>query len=141
MKKLICMCATLIFMIFGGINIKVAAESPDPLPTIPLTSSNSGTINFQVDDLSIYSQSKLVYLKNLSVSEVEPYIRSRLSKFGKVQINDQENLLIVSDREPKLSDIVKLIEELDKAGKKGFLRLETEIIPVSGTLFSEFINY
>ena len=56
--------------------------------------------------MSIYAKTEIVSLKNLTASEIEPFIKSRLSKFGAVQINDAANLLIITEREPKLKDLV-----------------------------------
>ncbi|MEW6686158.1 MAG: hypothetical protein AB1393_08135 [Candidatus Edwardsbacteria bacterium] len=105
-------------------------EPPQPIPTIPLSPKAEGTIDFRVDDMSIFSQTKVLFLKNLLASEIEPFIKTRLSKFGSVQTNDAENLLIITEREPKLSDLERLVKKLDEIGKKGFLRLETEIVPL-----------
>lgn len=100
------------------------------MPVIPLTPGTQGTINFQVDDPSIYSKTKIIKLQNIKASEIEPFIRKRLSKFGSVQINDENNSLIVTDREPKLADIENLILELDKEGKNDFVQFETWVIPL-----------
>ncbi|OYD17632.1 hypothetical protein CH333_00090 [candidate division WOR-3 bacterium JGI_Cruoil_03_44_89] len=80
------------------------------------------------DDRGIYAQTKMVTLKNLTASEIEPFVRARLSIYGTVQVNDALNMLIITDMEPKLTDLVKLVRELDKMGAKEFLRLETEAI-------------
>lgn len=48
-----------------------------------------------------------------------------------MQINDEENMLIITEREPKLSDLEKLVSKLDEIGKREFLRLETEVIPLN----------
>ncbi len=80
------------------------------------------------DDRGIYAQTKMVTLKNLTASEIEPFVRARLSIYGTVQVNDALNMLIITDMEPKLTDLVKLVKELDKMGVKEFLRLETEAI-------------
>lgn len=99
-----------------------------PTPTIPVVPSLKDTINFQVDDPAIYSTTKIIQLRNIAASEIEPFINRRLSKFGAVQVNDRENLLIITDREPKVSDLEKLAQRLDVMGKKGFLQLETEVV-------------
>jgi len=131
---------TILTAILIFISIIISAQQ-QPIPTIPLTTPKSqGTIDFRMDDMSIFAQTKIVQLENLSASEIEPFLRPRLSQFGSVQINDSENLVIITDREPKLTDLVELVKKLDKIGKKGFLRLETAIIPVQFMKASKVIG-
>lgn len=109
-----------------------------PVPVIPLTPGTQGNISFQVDDPAIYSKTKIIKLQNIKASEIEPFIRKRLSKFGSVQISDENNALIVTDREPKLSDIENLILKLDKEGKNDFVQFETQVIPLKYVKASTF---
>ncbi len=80
------------------------------------------------EDRTIYAKTRIVPLKNLRASEIEPFIRSRLSSYGAVQVNDAANTLIITDMEPKLSDLVKLVKGLDAKGIKEFVRLETRTL-------------
>jgi type II secretory pathway component GspD/PulD (secretin) len=94
-----------------------------------------------VDDPAIYAQTKVVQLSKVAASEIEPFVRSRLSRFGSVQINDALNLLIITDREPKLSDLERLVKRLDEMGRDNFLRLETEVIPLKFAKPSALVGY
>ncbi|MCK4353351.1 hypothetical protein KAW65_08105 [candidate division WOR-3 bacterium] len=90
-----------------------------------------GKIKLEIEafeDRTIYAKTRIIPLKTVRASEIEPFIRTRLSMYGAVQINDALNTMIITDMEPKLSDLVKLVKELDAKGIKGFVRLETEII-------------
>jgi type II secretory pathway component GspD/PulD (secretin) len=85
------------------------------------------------EDRTIYAKTKIVPLENVDASEIEPFISTRLSMYGKVQVNDVANTLIITDMEPKLSDLVRLVKKLDSKGMKEFVRLETQ------TLFPKFV--
>jgi len=56
-----------------------------------------------------------------------------LSRYGAVQVNDALNMIIVTDKEPKVNDLSELVRKLDVSGLKEFLRLETETIPLKHT--------
>lgn len=62
---------------------------------------------------------------------MELFIRNRLTRYGTVQVNDALNALIITELEPKLSDLIRFIKELDKKGVREFLRLETETISLN----------
>ena len=85
------------------------------LSLILAPTSNMGQMKMNLEvkgeDYSIYAKTKIVELKNLRASEIEPFIRARLSQYGAVQINDALNMLIITDREPKLTDVATKIEE------------------------------
>ena len=49
------------------------------------------------EDRTIYAKTNIVSLKNIQASEVEPFIRSRLSMYGAVQVNDADNKIIITD--------------------------------------------
>lgn len=123
-----------------GTDTPSSSQTITPVPVIPLTPGTQGNINFQVDDPAIYSKTKIIKLQNIKASEIEPFIRKRLSKFGSVQISDENNSLIVTDREPKLSDIENLIMELDKEGKNDFVQFETLVIPLKYVKASVFTS-
>ncbi len=97
-----------------------------------LYGQEKGKVKFQIqgviEDLSIYAKTKIVKLKNLRASEVEPFIRTRLSSYGAVQVNDITNEIIITDREPKLTDLVNLVKKLDEGGIKKFVHLETDVL-------------
>lgn len=80
------------------------------------------------EDRTIYAKTRVVALKNVRASEVEPFIKSRLSMYGAVQVNDADNKIIITDMEPKLSDLVRLVKQLDNKGAKDFVRLETQTL-------------
>ncbi len=93
--------------------------------------SKLGKVKIEIEafeDRTIYAKTRIVPLKNLRASEIEPFIRSRLSSYGAVQVNDAANTLIITDMEPKLSDLVKLVKGLDAKGIKEFVRLETQTL-------------
>ena len=102
------------------------------ISALPLHGEEKSKVKFQVEgvleDLSIYAKTKIIKLKNLRASEVEPFIRTRLSSYGAVQVNDITNEIIITDREPKLTDLVNLVKRLDEGGIKKFVHLETDVL-------------
>jgi len=114
------------------------------LSLILAPASNMGQMKMNLEvkgeDYSIYAKTKIVELKNLRASEIEPFVRARLSQYGAVQINDALNMLIITDREPKLTDLVNLVKELDKKKIKNFLRLETAVLPLKNVLPSSVVD-
>jgi len=89
-------------------------------------------MNLQVTgDYGANTKTVLLKLQNVKASEIEPFVRSRLTKFGSVQVNDPMNMLIITDYQPKLSDLVNFVKQIDEMGTKGFLRLKTETIPLN----------
>ena len=98
--------------------------------------TSKGRIKFDVDvwdDAGIDTVSKIVSLKNIKASEIEPFIRKRLSRYGTVQVNDALNMIILTDKQPKVDDLSKLVQKLDVEGLKDFLRLDTESISLKYT--------
>lgn len=86
-------------------------------------------LDLQVDqDSSIYTKTVMVKLQNLNASEVEPFVQKSLSSYGAVSTNSQANLLVITDREPKLTDLVEFVKKMDALGIENFVRLETEVI-------------
>jgi len=79
-------------------------------------------------------------LVNIKASEIEPFIRARLSRYGAVQVNDAMNMLLITDMPRKVADLVKTAKKLDSPDMKDFLRLETAIIPVKNTQAIKLVN-
>lgn len=105
--------------------------------------SSKGRIQLNVDvadDAGIDTISELITLEHIKASEIEPFIKTRLSRYGTVQTNDALNMLIITDKELKVRDLTKLIKGLDVTGVKDFLRLETEVIPLKYALASSLIQ-
>jgi type II secretory pathway component GspD/PulD (secretin) len=115
-----------------------AVQSQDNLESNS-PSSSKGRIQLNVDvadDAGIDTISELLTLEHIKASEIEPFIKARLSRYGTVQVNDALNMLIITDKELKVRDLTKLVKGLDVAGLKDFLRLETEVIPLKYALAS-----
>ncbi|MBI5574627.1 MAG: hypothetical protein HY919_08810 [Elusimicrobia bacterium] len=74
--------------------------------------TSQGRIKFDVDildDAGIDTVSKIVTLKNIKASEIEMFIKGRLSRYGTVQVNDALNMIIITDKQPKVNDLSKLV--------------------------------
>jgi type II secretory pathway component GspD/PulD (secretin) len=98
-----------------------------------LSPGSKGTLKLDVevqDELGIDTVSQVVELRHIRASEIQPFIQARLSRWGAVQVNDALNMVIITDKKPKLVDLVDLVHKLDSPGLKDFLRLETVSIPL-----------
>ncbi|MDI6734893.1 MAG: secretin N-terminal domain-containing protein [bacterium] len=103
------------------------------------SSPSQGRLRLEVDvadDAGIDTISELITLEHIKASEIEPFIKARLSRYGTVQVNDALNMLIITDKEHKVRDLTKLVRGLDVGGLKDFLRLETNVIPLKYVLAS-----
>ncbi len=102
---------------------------------------SSVSLDLEVDqDSSVYTVTSIIQLENILAAEVEPYVRKALSKYGSVSINSSSNSLIITDLEPKLTDIVKLVTNIDKTGEKGFVNLETKVIPLAHVQAKDLVD-
>lgn len=111
-------------------------NSPDIAPR-----KSSIKLDLQVDeDSSVFTLTRLVKLSKLNASEVEPFVRKSLSKYGSVSVNSAANILVVTDREPKLTDLVELIKNLDELGMNNFVRLETRVIPLANIQAGDIVD-
>ena len=73
-------------------------------------SKGSIKLDLQVDeDSSVFTKTVMVELENLNAEEVKPFVKKGLSKYGSVSVNASANLLVITDREPKLTDIVNFV--------------------------------
>ncbi len=125
MKKVVFVLTVLFFL--GG---RLSSSSYSAEPT------SQGKIKFEVDvsdDAGIDTVSDIIKLKNIKASEIEPFIRARLSRYGTVQVNDSLNMIIVTDKQAKVADLIKLIQNLDTEGINDFIRVKTESIPLKYT--------
>lgn len=93
-----------------------------------------------IGDIGANTKTELVKLENVKASEIEPFVSSRLTKYGSVQVNDPMNMLIITDYEPKLKDIIDFVKKIDKMGTKEFLKLKTLSIPVNFILPSTILG-
>ncbi len=124
---------------FEKVKVIDVVQSQEISKSRSLSSSSKGTLQLNVevaDDAGIDTISELVTLEHIKASEIEPFIKSRLSRYGTVQVNDALNMLIITDKELKIRDLTKLVKGLDVAGLKDFLRLETEVISLKYSLAS-----
>ena len=99
-----------------------------------LSDGSKGHLKLDVevqDELGIDTVSQVVQLKYLRASEMEPFIQTRLSRWGAVQVNDALNMVVITDKRIKLNDLTALVRQMDSPKMKDFLRLETVSIPLS----------
>lgn len=93
-----------------------------------------------IGDIGANTKTELVKLENVKASEIEPFVSSRLTKFGSCQVNDPMNMLIITDYESKLKDIIAFVKKIDRMGTKEFLKLKTLSIPVNYILPSTILG-
>lgn len=95
-----------------------------------------GTLDLKVavqDELGIDTVSEVVELHHVKASQLEPFIRARLSRWGAVQVDDALNMVIITDKKLKLRDLAALVRTLDSPTLKDFVRLDTVAIPLRFT--------
>jgi type II secretory pathway component GspD/PulD (secretin) len=115
----------------------LAATSTMALPS----EDTHGTLDLKVavqDELGIDTVSAVVELSHVQASQLEPFIRVRLSRWGAVQVNDALNTIIITDKPLKLKDLVSLVKRLDSPALKDFVRLDTVSLPMRYTDPAEF---
>jgi type II secretory pathway component GspD/PulD (secretin) len=107
-------------------------------------SSSTGSMQLKIDvsdDNGIDAITQIVTLHKLKASEIEPFIRARLSRYGAVHVNDATNTIIITDKPLKVKDLASLVLKLDETGSMNFLRLETEAIKLRNILPSTIRPY
>ena len=99
-----------------------------------LSPGSQGRLKLDVevqDELGIDTVSQVVELKYIKASEIQAFVQARLSRWGAVQVNDALNMVIITDKKPKIFDLVALVQKMDSPKLKDFLRLETVSIPLN----------
>lgn len=106
------------------------------------TSDNGSLkVDLQVtQENSIFSKTVMVKLANLNAAEVEPFVRKSLSIYGSVSVNSQTNMLVITDREPKLSDVLQFVKKMDELGMEDFTQFDTEVIRLANVQASSIVN-
>lgn len=106
------------------------------------TSDNGSLkVDLQVtQENSIFSKTVMVKLANLNAAEVEPFVRKSLSIYGSVSVNSQTNMLVITDREPKLSDVLQFVKKMDELGMENFTQFDTEVIRLANVQASNIVN-
>ncbi|MBN2754593.1 MAG: hypothetical protein JXR81_06975 [Candidatus Goldbacteria bacterium] len=95
------------------------------------TQTGKMSINLEVADPGgTDTVTRMVTLQHIKASEIEPFIKARLSIYGAVQTNDAMNMLIITDKLNKVNDLEAVVKRLDDRKLKNFMRLETEIIQI-----------
>lgn len=101
-----------------------------------LPDGTKGTLDLKVavqDELGVDTVSDVIELRNVKASELEPFIRARLSRWGAVQTNDALNMIVLTDKKEKLRDLGSLVRRMDDRKMADFIRLETASIPLKYT--------
>jgi len=58
--------------------------------------------------------SQLIEMKHTSVQEIQPIVQSLIHSYGKLQVVERSNSIMVTDTEATIAQIVELIEYMDK---------------------------
>lgn len=112
-------------------------------PTAYVTDPKKGSISLDLEvdeDSSVYTLTVMVELENLNAAEVEPFVKKGLSKYGSVSTNAAANILVITDREPKLSDIVSFVRKMDRMDIDDFVQLKTEVIYLDNVQASGIVD-
>jgi hypothetical protein len=104
--------------------------SADVTTNIPLPEEKN---EYRVNTADYYSwntRTEIYSFKHVKVSEFSHLLRGCISAYGRIQINDKLNMIVITDETNKLKDILSLCEKLDIAEMNGFEKIQSEAIPV-----------
>lgn len=99
-----------------------------------------GKNEFRVNTADYYSwntRTEIYAFKYVKATEFSHVIKNCVSAYGKIQINDKLNMVIITDEPNKLKDILVLCDKLDKSEMNGFEKIQSETIPI---LYSKASN-
>ncbi len=93
------------------------------------------------DNYSWQTRTKVFKFQHTKVEEISHILKECLSEYGKIQINDQMNMVVITEEENKLQNIIELCASLDVDDMKEFVKIQTETINLNYTVPSEIQTY
>jgi hypothetical protein len=116
----------------------LAAQVSTSLPV------SEGKNEFRVNTADYYSwntRTEIYTFKHVKASEFSHVLKNCISAYGKIQINDKLNMIIITEEPNKLKDILMLCGKLDTPEMDGFKKIESEIIPISYSMASNILPF
>jgi type II secretory pathway component GspD/PulD (secretin) len=99
-------------------------------PTIPVGDDKK---EYRINTADYYSwntRTETYSFKNVKASEFSHVLKGCISSYGKIQINDKLNMIIITDEKEKLKDVLALCAKLDTPDMSGFVKITSETVPV-----------
>lgn len=93
------------------------------------------------DNYSWQTRTEVYQFQYAKVSEISRILSKCLSSYGSIQINDQMNMVVITEEMHKLSNMVDVCKKLDVADMKEFVKLKTETIQLNFTQPSTIKEY
>ncbi len=93
------------------------------------------------DNYSWQTRTRVFKFKYTKVEEITHILKECLSRYGKIQINDQMNMVVITEEANKLENIIELCMSLDVVDMKEFVKLKTETIDLNYTTPSKIKDY
>lgn len=103
---------------------------------------NKGELRINTADYYSWNTRTDVFtFTHAKAAEFSHLLRSCISAYGRIQINDQLNMIVVTDEPNKLKDILELCRKLDVPEMKSFVKITSEVLPVSYSQPSTLLPY
>jgi len=93
-----------------------------------------GANEFRVNTADYYTwntRTEIFAFKYVKASEFSHVLKNCISAYGKIQINDKLNMIIITEEPNKLKDILSLCGKLDTPEMDGFEKIQSEVITVN----------
>jgi hypothetical protein len=120
----------------------VPVLSADVTASVPVSGGNGTDIRVNTADYYSWNTRTEIYtFKFVKASEFAHVLKTCISAYGRIQINDKLNMIIITDETDKLKDILALCAKLDVAEMDGFSKIQSEVIPVSYSRASEILPF
>lgn len=119
----------------------IPALSAEVSTTIPLPEEKN---EYRVNTADYYSwntRTEIYSFKHVKASEFSHLLKNCISAYGKIQINDKLNMIVITDEPNKLKDILSLCEKLDIPEMDGFEKIQSEVIPVNFSKASKILPF
>lgn len=123
------------------VSMAIPVLSASVTTNIPLPEEKN---EYRVNSADYYSwntRTEIYSFKHVKVSEISHLLKNCISSYGRVQINDKLNMIVITDEPNKLKDILLLCEKLDIPEMDGFEKVQSEVIPVNFSKASKVLPF
>ena len=129
------------FSIILALCLALPALSAEVSTSLPIT---GGANDFRVNTADYYTwntRTEIFAFKHVKASEFSHVLKNCISAYGKIQINDKLNMIIITEEPNKLKDILALCEKLDTPEMDGFEKIQSEIVSVNYSKASAMLPF
>jgi type II secretory pathway component GspD/PulD (secretin) len=118
-----------------------ASVTAEIAPVVPIS---EGKNEFRVNTADYYTwntRTEIYSFKHVKASEFSHLLKNCISAYGKIQINDKLNMIIITEEPNKLKDILSLCGKLDIAEMDGFEKIQSVAIPIQFSKASNILPF